>query len=264
MSSSALAVKPKLSQQLATRNIDSAQWHTLSKSLFPGAKPDSVLLVIDYCQARKLDPMKKPCHIVPMRVKDANTGNYEYRDVVMPGIYEYRTTANRTGEYLGHAIPTYGELKTFAGVTAPEWCAFTAYRWNPSAKFKAEYPVVIYFSECVATKRDGTANERWKTAPRQMLTKCAEAAALREAFPDELGGQVSAEEMIGQHDDFIEGEAVNESDAKLATTTDKIKASLGIEVSAEVDDEPAGLEIDHETGEILPPELQSTAEDKEQ
>jgi hypothetical protein len=50
----------------------------------------------------------------------------------------------------------------------------------------------------VATKRNGEANARWSKAPVQMLTKCAEAAALREAFPDELGGQQTAEEMDGQ------------------------------------------------------------------
>jgi hypothetical protein len=47
--------------------------------LFPGANPNSVLLVWDYCLARKLDPLKKPCHIVPMEVKDAKTGTYEWR-----------------------------------------------------------------------------------------------------------------------------------------------------------------------------------------
>jgi hypothetical protein len=31
-----------------------------------------------------------------------------------------------------------------------------------------------------------------------MLTKCTEAAGLREAFPDELGGEPTAEEMDGQ------------------------------------------------------------------
>jgi phage recombination protein Bet len=187
---------PTLPEPVARRGITEAQWRTLMNSLFPGAKGESVLLVWDYCKARNLDPLKKPCHIVPMEIKVGSA--YEWRDVVMPGIYELRTTAQRTGEYLGHAKPTYGEVVEHAGVTAPVSCDFTVYRWNQLAGQRAEFPVTVYFAEVVATKRDGKANARWSKAPIQMLTKCAEAAALREAFPDELGGQQTAEEMDGQ------------------------------------------------------------------
>lgn len=187
---------PSLPEPVARRGISEAQWRTLMGSLFPGAKGESVLLVWDYCIARRLDPLKKPCHIVPMEVKIGD--KYEWRDVVMPGIYEHRTTAQRTGQYLGHAKPEYGPLVEYAGVSAPEWCEFTAYRWNPEAKQRAEFPVRVLFREVVATKRDGKANSRWAKAPTQMLCKCTEAAALREAFPDEIGGEQTAEEMDGQ------------------------------------------------------------------
>jgi phage recombination protein Bet len=180
------------------RGITEAQWMTLTKSLYPGANINSVLMVWDYCKARQLDPLKKPCHIVPMRVKKAGTSDYEWRDVVMPGIYEYRTTAQRTGEYLGHSRPEYGENIEVAGVSAPEWCAMTMYRWNASANQRVEFPVCVYFEEAVGTKSDGKANDRWSKAPIQMLTKCTEAAGLREAFPDEFGGEPTAEEMDGQ------------------------------------------------------------------
>lgn len=186
--------KPLL-EQLQSRSINEAQWVTLKNSLYPGAKNESILLVIDYCRARSLDPLKKPCHIVPMEVKDATTGQYAWRDVVMPGIYEYRTTAHRTGKYLGHAKPEYGEMEEGFGVKAPVWCDFTIYRAVEGGK--AEFPVRTYFSEVVGLK-DGKANKRWKQAPIQMLTKCAEAAALREAFPDEFGGEMTFEEMDGR------------------------------------------------------------------
>lgn len=186
-----------LTEPLMRRGINEAQWRTLMNSLYPGASSASVLMVWDYCAARHLDPMKKPCHIVPMRVKNAASGNYEWRDVVMPGIYELRTTAQRTGEYLGHARPEYGPVVECAGVSAPEYCDFTAYRWNPIAKMRAEFPVRTFFREVVGTK-DGHANDRWSKAPTQMLVKCAEAAGLREAFPDEIGGEQTAEEMEGQ------------------------------------------------------------------
>lgn len=197
-----------LHPNVVKRGVTESQWNTLCKSLYPGANPNSVLMVVDYCAARRLDPLKKPCHIVPMRVKDAKSGNYEWRDVVMPGIYEYRTTAQRTGEYLGHSKPVYGPMVKFAGVEAPEWCDITAYRWNASANMRVEFPVTVFFREVVATKNGGDANDRWSKAPIQMLTKCAEAAALREAFPDEIGGEQTAEEMDGQRTHVIDVETL--------------------------------------------------------
>lgn len=194
---------PQLPDPVARRGITEAQWRTLANNLFPGADSNSVLMVWDYCVARKLDPLKKPCHIVPMRVKDAKSGDYVWRDVVMPGIYEYRTTATRTGLYLGHAKPEYGPEVEHLGVKAPQFCDFTVYRWNSEAKMRAEFPVRVLFSEVVATSKDKKTgelyvNDRWTKAPQQMMTKCAEAAALREAFPDELGGTHTADEMDGQ------------------------------------------------------------------
>lgn len=193
--------EPQLPAPVARRGISEAQWRTLMNNLFPGAKAESVIMVWDYCAARKLDPLKKPCHIVPMKVKI--DGDYVWRDVVMPGIYEYRTTATRTGQYLGHTIPVYGEPVECAGVLAPVSCSMTVKRWNSEAKMVAEYPVELLFSEVVGTK-DGKANQRWAKAPRQMLTKCVEAAALREAFPDELGGTHTADEMEGQQVEAID------------------------------------------------------------
>jgi len=191
MTTSALDTIKELPDPVIRRGISQAQWRTLF-TLYPGAKPESILLVWDYCVARRLDPLKKPCHIVPFKVKG------EWRDVILPGIYELRTTAQRTGVYLGHSAPDYGPLEPYAGVGAPAWCAITFYRWNSDAGQRAEYPVRVLFREVVALGDNNKANARWSKAPVQMLTKCAEAAGLREAFPDEIGGEQTAEELDGQ------------------------------------------------------------------
>lgn len=188
---------------VARRGITEAQWRTLMNNLYPGATAESVVMVWDYCKARQLDPLKKPCHIVPMSVRDAKSGDYIWRDVVMPGIYEYRTTATRTGLYMGHSKPEYGPIAEYLGVTAPEYCEMTVYRWNREAGQRIEYPVRVYFRECAATRKDKktgelSVNDRWSKAPIQMLTKVTEAAGLREAFPDELGGEATADEMEGR------------------------------------------------------------------
>lgn len=201
--------EPQLPAPVARRGITEAQWRTLANNLYPGAESTSVLMVWDYCVARKLDPLKKPCHIVPMEVKDSKTGNYYWRDVVMPGIYEYRITAHRTGLYMGHTKPAWGPIVEHLGHMVPEYCEITVYRWNPEAKEKTEFSVQIFFSEICSTKKDKKSGEiglntRWSRAPRQMLSKCTEAAALREAFPEDLGGTHTVEEMEGkQLDDIV-------------------------------------------------------------
>lgn len=201
--------EPQLPAPVARRGITEEQWMAL-RNLFPGARGESIVLAYDYCKARQLNPFKKPCHIVPMNVKDVKLDKYVWRDVVMPGIYEYRTTAHRTGEYLGHSVPEYGPIVEHKTVMAPEWCAITVYRWNSLAKMKAEFPVRIEFHEIAVTKRDGSLNDRWSSAPKMQLTKCTEAAALREGFPDELGGTHTVEEMEGR---IIESTAVDVTDS---------------------------------------------------
>jgi phage recombination protein Bet len=174
---------------------------TLRTSLFPGAKPDSVMAVLDYCEAARLNVMLKPVHIVPMSVKKPGTNQYEMRDVVMPGINHYRTQASRSGDYLGMSEPefgptielTFGQFK----IHVPEWCKVTVKRLVGG--HIAEFPAIEYWQENYATKgRDSdTPNQMWQKRPRGQLLKCTEAQALRKAFP-ELGGDPTAEEMEGK------------------------------------------------------------------
>lgn len=192
---------------LTERNIDTAVWTTLQNSVFPGAKDESILLAVDYCKARKLDILKKPCHIVPMQVtlsgQRDNNGNDRkvWRDVIMPGIYEQRITAFRTGKMVGQDEPVFGNTVAFKGIEAPEWCRVTVYRFINGER--CAFSHTEYFSEACATTRDGSLNSMWRKRPRGQLAKCAEAGALRKAFPDELGGVITADEVneepINQH-----------------------------------------------------------------
>lgn len=207
-----MVIPEPVRMQLAKRGMDESQWNTLANVLYPGAAPASALMVWDYCMARKLDPFKKPVHIVPMRVRVG--AEWITRDTVLPGIYEYRTTAQRTGEYMGKSKPEYGPTISIFGVDAPEWCELTVYRWNEKAKEKVPFTVRVLFKEACATKwtskTDQTpiANDRWNRAPVQMLTKCTEAAALREAFPEEIGGVPTVEEIEDHMPDVIEGSVI--------------------------------------------------------
>ena len=170
----------------------------LKTSLYPGATDDSVDMVLAYCRAGGLDPMTKPVHIVPMWVPEKKQGNRVIspagmRDVIMPGIELYRTKAHRTGEYAGQDEATFGPTieDTLNGVRVryPEWCSVSVYRLvngNP-----VRYSAKAYWLESYATaKRDSDApNAMWKKRPFGQLEKCAEALALRKAFPEAVGSE---------------------------------------------------------------------------
>lgn len=195
--------------ELITEEQAGAIRTALKTSLYPGASDASVDLVLAYCRAAGLDPMKKPVHIVPMYDSKAR----EMRDVVMPGIGLYRTDAARTGEFAGMSKPVFGPMVTervgSRDVTFPEWCEVTVYRQLRGGHI-AEYTAVEYWIENYAIKggrdQDQSPNAMWSKRPRGQLAKCAEAQALRKAFPEAVGSQPTAEEMEGK--EIIEGETI--------------------------------------------------------
>jgi len=179
----------------------------LKSSLYPGATDESVDMVLSYCRAAALDPMTKPVHIVPIWIPEKRDGNRVVspagmRDVVMPGIELYRTKAHRTGEYAGQDEAQFGPdiVANLGGVqlTYPQWCKVTVYR--TTAGQRVPYSAKVYWLEAYATaKRDTDApNAMWKKRPYGQLEKCAEALALRKAFPEAVGAQPTAEEMEGK------------------------------------------------------------------
>ncbi|TCW00436.1 phage recombination protein Bet [Biostraticola tofi] len=207
-------------QGVTARGIDESTWSALKNSIYPGAKDESVLMAIDYCKARSLDPLMKPVHLVPMYVKDAKTGKGEQRDVVMPGVGLYRIQADRSGNYAGAKEAEFGPDVTQRlgeiDVTFPQWCKYTVCKMMPGG-LVVEYSAKEYWIENYATAgRDTTApNAMWKKRPYGQIAKCAEAQALRKAWP-EIGQQPTAEEMEGKTLDVSEYRDVTPKDHAIA------------------------------------------------
>jgi phage recombination protein Bet len=189
----------------------------LRSSLYPGAKDESIKMVIGWCRAQQKDPMKRPVHIVPMSVKKPGTDAYEWRDVLMPGIGDYRTDAARTGVYAGIDEAVFGAdaTKELGGVTItfPEWCEVTVYRVVGGQRCPFSSGKIRWLETYATAKKDTAApNSMWRKRPYGQIEKCAEAMALRRAFP-EVGAQPTAEEMEGRVIDpeAIEGEVVGKA-----------------------------------------------------
>lgn len=172
----------------------------LESSLYPGASHESIKLVIGYCTAAGLDPIQKPVHIVP--IWDSRAGRL--RDVVMPGIGMYRTQAARGGQYAGVTEPEFGpDVHDSIGgqnITYPSWCKVTVKRLLPNGQ-TAEFTATERWMENYAQKggkdKSIAPNAMWTRRPYAQLAKCAEAQALRKAFP-EFGAQPTADEMEGK------------------------------------------------------------------
>jgi len=190
----------------------------LQSSVYPGAKLESIKMVIGVCRASGKDPLKKPYHIVPMQVsigkKDSQGWDIkEWRDVIMPGINDYRTDAARTGQHAGTSEPEFGPdiTETLDGVqiTYPKWCRVTVKRQLPSGQI-VEFSAVELWIENYATKsaKSSAPNAMWKRRPYAQLAKCAEAQALRKGFP-EVGSQPTADEMEGKEIDMGAAEVVH-------------------------------------------------------
>lgn len=195
-----------------TFGVDRSQWRALTDSIFPLAKTtEAVILALSYCKARHLDVMKKPVHIVPMW--NGELGREV--ETVWPAITEHRITAHRTGVYAGSDRTVFGPTitekfqatvkkgkqagkKLEATVTFPEFAEITVYRIVQGERVAFPGPRIYYREFFGMTMGEPVPNARWARSASQMLEKCAEAAALRKAFTEEIGGEPIAEEMEGR------------------------------------------------------------------
>jgi phage recombination protein Bet len=226
--------------------------NTLRNSLYPGAKDESITMVVDYCKHAKLDIMLKPVHIVPMWIVDKKNNKGEMRDIVMPGINHYRVAASRSG-CAGISEPEFGEdvQECLGGVdiTYPKWCKIKVKRIV--AGREVEFSAKEYWKENYATagkdketgKISTAPNAMWKKRPYGQLAKCTEAQALRKGFP-EIGAMPTAEEMEGKSLDVNEYDEIQKQKNISNKGVNGVKAILGL-----VDEKDDDINI--ETGEII-------------
>lgn len=208
-----LPYHPALSERFG---VDRASWRALIDAVFPSAKTtDAVVLALSYCKARKLDPFKRVVHIVPVWDNEKRG----YVETVWPGIAEHRTTAFRTKQYAGAEAAQFGPTveKNFKGmmkgdrpveatVKFPEWAQLTVFRMIDGQRVPMPGPRVYWLETYSRMGRTEVPNDRWQRAPFQMIEKCAEAAALRRAFPEELGDEQTVEEAGALYRGAAEGD----------------------------------------------------------
>lgn len=152
---------------------------------------EDLLIFLMTAKRTGLDPMAK--QIYPIYRWDSRIGAEKM--TIQAGIDGLRATAQKTNLYGGSGDAVFEEKDG-----RPVKATVTVYKINEKTGALMPTTATARYSEYVQTKVNRKTNQEeviglWKKMPYNQLAKCAEALALRKAFPNDLSGVYSEDEM---------------------------------------------------------------------
>lgn len=203
-----------------TEQLGREQLELIKRTIAKGTTDDEFKLFIATSNRLGLSPLAKQIYAI-------KRGGQMTIQVSIDG---FRAIAARTGELDGHDGPYWagddGEwVDVWLSDKPPAAAKLVVYRKGSSRPFTG-----------VATLRSYSQGMgQWAKMSDVMLSKCAESLALRKAFPHELGGVYTPEEMaqadgMARNDQAVDAEVVDDAPPKWAiaineaTTIDALKA----------------------------------------
>jgi phage recombination protein Bet len=174
---------------------------TLKQLGVDGASEGDLRVFFHQCRSTGLDPFAKQVYMIGRWSREGT------KYTIQTGIDGYRLIArravDRTGETLGYdpnmwCGPDGKWREVWLETVPPRAAKVTVYRNGQP------FPAIALWDEYVQTVKDkqtgqAVPNSMWGRMGAGQLAKCAEALALRKAFPQDLSGLYTTEEM-GQAD----------------------------------------------------------------
>lgn len=213
----------------AMKLVDESQFFSeeqrkiIRDSFLGGANDAEAAMLLEIARALRLNPLKKEIYFVKRPQWDKQLQGWKDVWAAQTGIDGFRTVAERTGQYDGQDEPEFEE-RTDGSL---KLCKVRVWRRGISRPFVG----VAYWDEFVQFQKDQkTPVAMWGRGRHFMLAKCAEAQAIRKAFPGDIGGLTIPEETAKE-------------DAERDISADVVEVKRGLSAIPSLPQLPAATQV---------------------
>ena len=223
------------------------QIEVIKNTVAKGASDDELKMFLWQCERTGLDPFSRQIYSMERKSWNKDKRDWDTKRDTLVSIDGFRVVSERSGKYAGQVGPFWcGE----DGVWTDVWLKKGPPRAAKVGIIRTDFKEPIYgvalYDEYVQTIKDGNngeykPNSMWSKMPANQLAKCAESLAHRKAFPNDLSGLYTPDEM-GQANNPqpVQAEVV---DAEFKPTEAPVQPTEipGVQKGANIQDGPKPL-----------------------
>ena len=170
----------------------SSELDLIKQQIAPGATDGELALFAQVCRQTGLNPFTKQIYAV----KRWDSAKRQETTAFQVGIDGMRLVAERTGKYVGQRGPYWCGPD---GEWTDAWLSPEPPAASKVAILRSDFAEPLWafvrYDSYVQRTKEGAPTRFWKLMPDIMLAKCAESLGIRKAFPQELSGVYTEDEM---------------------------------------------------------------------